>query len=53
MVNELQEKVEALRRCELPVKVAVGFVRFLEAVEFRDRLLHWFQSTMRLHGKEG
>jgi hypothetical protein len=40
MVEECKENLETRMGSELLVEVAVGFLRFLEASEFRDLLLH-------------
>jgi hypothetical protein len=40
MVKKFEEDIQALLRREGLVERAVGFFRFLEAAEFRDRLLH-------------
>jgi hypothetical protein len=40
MIEEFKEDLETLLRRELPVEVAIGFLRFLEAAEFRNRFFH-------------
>jgi len=40
MVEEFEENCETLLRSKLFVEIAVGFLGFLEAAEFRKRLLH-------------
>jgi hypothetical protein len=40
MVEEFEENCETLLGSKPSVKIAVGSLRFLEAAEFRNRLLH-------------
>jgi hypothetical protein len=40
MIEKFEEHIESLLRREFLVELAVGFLRFLEAAEFHDRLLH-------------
>jgi hypothetical protein len=40
MLEEFKENLETRLRSELVVEVPVGFVRFLEAAEFHNLLLH-------------
>ena len=40
MIEEFKEDLETRWRRELLVEVAIGFLRFLEAVEFRNCFFH-------------
>jgi hypothetical protein len=50
MVEEFEENCDTLLRSKPFVEITIGFLRFLEAAEFRERLLHCYSSLARDYG---